>query len=253
MIKNIIKKILNFLGYDLIKIKLCMENTKKFKLQNPLNFLEVLVQLEISKTKKFNFLQVGANDGVKSDPLNKIIRKYDISGILLEPIPEIFEILENNSKKFNSLKKQKLVLENIALVPEGTYGKMSFYKFSNLNGQDNHNLSGFTTANKKKLLSIKNALRINNEISEIKVDFESVPFFLKKRSLLNLNLLVLDAEGMDIDLLMSFLNNKNYPKIIHMEILDEPCKRILTVINELEKNGYKVGGDQSDLIAYRYE
>ena len=252
MIKNIIKKILYFLGYDLVKIKSCMENTKKFKLENPLNLLEILVQLEISKTMNFNFLQVGANDGVKSDPLNKIIKKYDISGILLEPNPDTFEILENNYEKVNSLKKHRLVLENIALVPGGRYGKMSFYKFSNLDEQDNNDLSGFTTADKNKLINIKKTLKVNNEISEIKVDFESVSFFLKKRNLLNLNLLVLDAEGMDIDILTSFFYNKNHPKIIYMEILDEPCNRISTLINELENNGYKVGGDQSDLIAYRY-
>lgn len=251
MFKKLIKENVQKFGYDIIQNKPCMTNFKKVKTNAELNVLEVLVHLELCKNDHFNFVQVGANDGQKSDPLYEIIKKYEISGIMLEPIPETFERLKFTYANSSLVKKKKLILENIALTPEGDSGDISFYEFSEITQDDKDHLSGYSTTDKNKLIGIKESLGIDNQICEIKVDYESVPFFLNKRGLNNISLLVLDAEGMDIDILMSFLKCKNFPNIIYMEILDQSCDKIMKTINELIDNGYRIGGDQSDLIAYR--
>jgi FkbM family methyltransferase len=251
MIKKLLKKSIQKFGYDIIQKKLCMADFKKIKTNAELNTLEVLVQLELCENDHFNFIHVGANDGQKSDPLYEIIKKYEISGILLEPVPETFERLRSNYANSSLVKKKKLILENIALTPEGDSGDISFYEFCDITPDDKDNLSGYSTTDKNKLIGIRESLGVDNQIREIKVDYESVPFFLNKRGLNNISLLVLDAEGMDIDILMSFLKCKNFPNIIYMEILDQSCDRIMETVNELIDSGYRIGGDQSDLIAYR--
>ncbi len=251
MIKKLIKKNIQKFGYDIIQSKPCMINLKRVKTNADLNVLEALVCLELCKNDHFNFVQVGANDGKKSDPLYEIIKKYEMSGIMLEPIPETFKRLRYNYANSSLIKNNKLILENIALTPEGDSGDILFYKFCDITQEDEGDLLGYSTTDKSKLTDIRKSLGIDNQISEIKVGCESVPFFLNKRSLNNISLLVLDAEGMDIDILMSFLKYKNLPNIIYMEILGQSCDKIMQAVNELIDNGYKIGGDQSDLIAYR--
>ena len=251
MIKKLIKRNIQKIGYDIIQNKPCMTNFKKIKTNAELNVLEILVHLELCQNDNFNFVQVGANDGQKSDPLYEIINKYEISGILLEPVPETFERLTFNYANSSLIKNKKIILENIALIPEGDSGDISFYEFCDISPDDKDHLSGYSTTEKNKLIDIRESLGIDNQINEIKVDCESVPFFLNKRGLNNISLLVLDAEGMDIDILMSFLKCKNLPNIIYMEILDQHCDRIMEVVHELIDYGYRIGGDQSDLIAYK--
>jgi FkbM family methyltransferase len=251
MIKRLVKNVFKAIGYDIVKRKKCMRNYKVVETNAQINMLDVMVSLELLRSRDFNFLQVGANDGKQSDPLNEIINKHNISGILLEPVPATFERLKANYLEKDDVIREKVILENLALIPEGDSGDMPFYQFADFAEDDKYNLSGYSTTDKKKLVDIRNSLKIDNAIVEIKVKYESVTYFLNKRNLTNISLLVLDAEGMDIPILLSFLNDKNHPKIIYMEILDQPCAIIMQLVNRLIEVGYRIGGDQSDLIAYR--
>ena len=50
------------------------------------------------KHKDFFFVQIGANDGFKADPIYLYVRKYGWKGILVEPVSYIFEKLKENYK-----------------------------------------------------------------------------------------------------------------------------------------------------------
>jgi len=49
------------------------------------------------------FLQIGANDGLRNDPIREHILRNQWDGVLVEPIPGIFEILVNNYNKLPEL------------------------------------------------------------------------------------------------------------------------------------------------------
>jgi FkbM family methyltransferase len=49
-----------------------------------------------NRNKNVFFVQIGSNDGVSNDPLHAFIRKYHWKGILVEPIPGMFEVLKKN-------------------------------------------------------------------------------------------------------------------------------------------------------------
>jgi hypothetical protein len=44
--------------------------------------------LKLLSKDKVRFIQIGANDGIKNDPVHAFIKKYYWTGILVEPIPK---------------------------------------------------------------------------------------------------------------------------------------------------------------------
>lgn len=70
-----------------------------------------------------SFLQIGSNDGISGDPLNKFINNYNWKGILVEPIPFLFEKLKRNY--FH--KKSNLIFYNIAISAEAE-GEKDFFQ-----------------------------------------------------------------------------------------------------------------------------
>ena len=51
---------------------------------------------EVGKKDDFFFIQVGANDGLMCDPIRQFIVKHSWGGILVEPVPDYFELLKKN-------------------------------------------------------------------------------------------------------------------------------------------------------------
>src|SRR5580700_9172972 len=46
---------------------------------------------------RLNFIQVGANDGVRGDPIRRYITACEWSGLLIEPLPALFAELQRNN------------------------------------------------------------------------------------------------------------------------------------------------------------
>jgi hypothetical protein len=83
-----------------------------------------LVFEHLSQTQdNISFLQIVSNDGISSDPLNKFINKYNWKGILVEPIPFLFEKLKRNYVH----KNKNLIFYNIAISAEAE-GQKDFFQ-----------------------------------------------------------------------------------------------------------------------------
>src|SRR6266481_6003650 len=65
--------------------------------QSRLSFdLEFVIAHLMLQKKDLFFIQIGANDGVSNDPLYKFVIEYGWAGILVEPLPQVFEVLRRN-------------------------------------------------------------------------------------------------------------------------------------------------------------
>ena len=248
MINKLAKRILSSLGFVI------MRNHPGFTpewvpLHNKkINLLETLIRLELSLKGEFKFLQIGANDGIQADPIFLLIRKYNLKGTLIEPIADIFEKLRANYSDIS----ENLQFKNIAITLTGSHGMMPFYTFTNSNNKKPlHSLSGYSSTNREKLESIKAETNIEADIASISVPFESVSYFLNNNDVGDLNLLVTDIEGLDIDIVTEFINFKVLPSIIYMEILGQSTTKCSQLIKLLTESGYSIQGNSSDLIAYR--
>ena len=58
--------------------------------ENNINLLKLLLDRLPDDTSNFTVVQVGANDGKTQDPVHPLIMRGGWSGILVEPIPNLF-------------------------------------------------------------------------------------------------------------------------------------------------------------------
>jgi len=72
---------------------------------------------------RVNFIQIGANDGLRNDPLRPFIVRDDWQGVLIEPLPTVFPLLQQH---YAYLRRPGLVFVNAAVVAEDT-GDLDFW------------------------------------------------------------------------------------------------------------------------------
>lgn len=90
MFKNFVKYIFRCLGLEISRIG---SNEKS---------LESLIIRYSSKDDEFFFIQIGANDGVRYDPIYNIVNKLNIKGLVIEPINDYYvELVRNYSGNKN--------------------------------------------------------------------------------------------------------------------------------------------------------
>src|SRR5271166_6111911 len=100
--KDLIQRYLSLFGYEIVAIK--------EPVAARIDILELLLTKVSAERAGFYFIQVGANDGLKDDPLRRFVSKYHWRGILVEPQPQVFERLVKNYEA-----EKQLVFENVAI------------------------------------------------------------------------------------------------------------------------------------------
>ncbi len=78
-----------------------------------------------SRGGKVAFLQIGANDGMRNDPIREFVVRHRWSGILVEPLPNVFELLKRN---YRHVRNGALVFVNAA-VSSADDQVLSFWTF----------------------------------------------------------------------------------------------------------------------------
>jgi FkbM family methyltransferase len=73
---------------------------------------------------RVNFVQIGANDGLRNDPFREFIVQKGWKGILVEPLPDVLALLKRNY----AAHRNKLRFVNAAIT--ATDGSMTFFGFS---------------------------------------------------------------------------------------------------------------------------
>ena len=93
---KILKKIVGIFGFKLISKNL-IKVERILASNDSLSIDKIL--FNIFNTKKMTgLIQIGANDGLRFDNINKYIKKYKPKAILVEPIKEYFNELKKNYK-----------------------------------------------------------------------------------------------------------------------------------------------------------
>jgi len=85
----------------------------------------VLDDFSRARNRQVNFIQIGANDGLRNDPLRPLIVRDDWQGVLVEPLPTVFPLLKKNYRYLN---RPGLVFANAAVTVDGT-DHLSFWSY----------------------------------------------------------------------------------------------------------------------------
>ncbi len=191
-----------------------------------------------------SFIQVGANDGQRFDPLHPFLRKHRWRGVLVEPVPQNFRALE---KTYDGC--PRLVLLQ-ALVDESSGTRTMYYVREGTPGPDW--IHGLATLSRKGLLESLRLVGLDERV----VASEELPAVVWADVWCHLpsarcDVLALDTEGHDLVLLRAVDLASRRPTVVHFEHQHFSKSERLEVYGELMDLGYEIATDENDTTAWR--
>ncbi len=198
----------------------------------------------------FNFLQIGANDGIsRADDLISYVREFETTGLVIEPQPDMFETLKKNFAEFSDivsldkaihLEKKSMTLYR--LNPAMLINLPNIPLWATTNGIASFDRSHVTKHAKK--------LRLNDSyIQEIIVDCIGVNDLMGLCKN-HLDLFQIDVEGYDFEILNALNLEQFHPTIFRFENLHMTKLQYQSIISKFSNAGYKFMADRSDTTAY---
>ena len=143
MVYKILKKFFGALGYKLVDKNL-VKSQRHISSKSHLT-VRLLIENLVKKGKIKSLIQIGANDGLRFDILNKYIKEYKIDSLLVEPVPFYYSKLKDNYSEDNFVKVEKSAISK----KSGTIN-MYTVKKDYLDKYDEH-IKGINSVDKKKI------------------------------------------------------------------------------------------------------
>lgn len=203
--------------------------------------------LEIAKKKKNIFLvNIGANDGLTNDPLRELVITKKWKGLMVEPIPYIFERLKKTYKN-----KKGILLENAAVSNvNGTTNFWYIEKTRELrSGEDQ--IGSFDK--KIVLKSIEECNFSKKHLIKGEIRCLTLKKLLTKHKIKKIDVFSIDTEGFDYEIIKQIDFKKFKPQLIIFEHCHLNLKDKKACFGLLNKSGYKIedAGDRVNSIATR--
>lgn len=215
---------------------------------------DFIFQYEIYRNNgKFNFIQIGANDGVsRSDDIFEYIQHFDAEGIMLEPQLDVYEKLKNNFSAYPKIKPLNKAIHT-------TEKKIALYSIDNKSIENIKDLplwaSTSGTASFDKLHVLEHAKRINlseDEINGYDVECITLAELFAMCPFKRIDLLKVDTEGYDFEVLKMLRLDEIMPTIIRFEHLHMSRLEYEETIKKLSSHRYRFIADKMNTTAYRY-
>lgn len=181
--------------------------------------------------RNLKFVQIGANDGIQADFVRERVKKFKWTGVLVEPIPYVFEKLIKNYRKCEGL-----IFENCAIAESS--GDRDFYVC-----KDNEVSSGLELIHPK-------AQKYNaaGTVEKITVPCMTFHELLDKHGITHLDVVVIDCEGYDYKIVQSIDFSRIKPKVLIYESEQMPERK--KVAKMLKSVGYKLRPFSQNTVAY---
>jgi FkbM family methyltransferase len=199
-----------------------------------------------------SFVQVGANDGVQSDPLHRAVIERRWSGVMVEPLPHIFERLRANYEGVDRVR-----LENVAIADhDGT-----FRLYYVPDAGDDPTLpdwyDGLASFDKDVILQHATEIPdIGERLQAIDVPCVTFATLCRRNAIRTVDLISTDVEGYDSEILRDIDLEGLRPKVVLFEHyhMDRPTyDECVALVSRLGYESLAVGMDtialQPDLIA----
>jgi len=228
VIKKIIRNIVRKFGYEITKI-------------GEVDLLESLVYKK--NHDDFFFIQIGANDGRRFDPIFDVVKSLKLTGLAIEPVKEYYKELVLNYKNSNVKTLNKAIYEENK--------KISIYRVKEDLDLEEWT-KGIASLNPKHHEKSKTK---NEYIIEETVEGITFQKLFADYNVKNIDLLQIDTEGYDYNLLKLFPFERFQPSIIHFEhglpnkiMTIEQVSEIVSMLLNFE---YKIIMKEYDCICYK--
>jgi FkbM family methyltransferase len=202
-----------------------------------------IAALESLNGPALRFVQVGANDGVMGDSISRYALHRPWRGILIEPQPEVMVRLKENY----AAASDRMIFENVA-IGTAKDGELVLWR-ANINDAKSHFASTVASANREAVAKQLHAGVA--ELERIAVPMLTLDTLLAKHGWDRFDLLLIDTEGMDLDVLRSIALDRHLPALIQFEHGHLSPSQIDAAFDLLANAGYALhfGGWFSDSLA----
>lgn len=183
--------------------------------------------LEDFRSPDFFFIQIGANDGITDDDLRQHILRERWRGIMVEPLPDVFERLRENYRDHGGLE-----FINAAVVKEA--GPVEFLRhprYSQCSG-----------------MSVRTRMQSRVRMEKVQVEGMTMGTLLAKCS--RLDLLQIDTEGYDGEIVRMLPADGIRPMIIRFEHKHLTMDDRNDLHALLRGRNYEIMWEEHDTIAF---
>lgn len=190
----------------------------------------------LSTNPNFFFAQIGANDGLRNDPIHKYVRKYGWKGILVEPQLQAYKALVKNYAGHCGL-----IFENVAIGEAD--GEIELFTIDEDVAQEWHDL--IATVNPEVGI-LKEQHR---KVVSRKVPALTLESLFDKHGIEKLDLLLMDLEGYEPKLFKCYSWNIK-PDKIYFETRHLGYMQFQEVQSVLMAQGYRLFTERGDCLAW---
>jgi FkbM family methyltransferase len=196
--------------------------------------LKVVVAYYLQRRPDLTFLQVGAFDGLTTDPIHPLVREFALRGIVVEPQVQLLDTLKANYADY-----PQVSLVNAAVAD--TNGTRDFYTTTR---------GAITQASFSKSHLLKHRVP-EDQIVGVQVRSATISRLLQEHGMDRCDLIQIDAEGYDYQIVRTIDFNAVKPLIVrleHVHMTDDECNKALEL---LASHGFRFIGERRDIIALR--
>jgi len=198
------------------------------------------------KNGKVTFVQIGSNDGMSGDPLHPFITGNEWTGVLVEPMPLLFDQLKKNYAPW----KERLVFVNTAISEQK--GQASIFYVSNEDGSLPEWVGQLSSFSREVISKHADYFPgINERIREFPLPTIRFDDLLRDNGIGVPDLVHTDTEGHDYEILKTIDLGKIRPDIFLYEQKHIPVPDVRRSVKRFRKAGYRVLLCKSDCIAIK--
>ncbi len=192
----------------------------------------------------FTVVQIGAKDGIHTDPISSLVRELGWAGVLVEPNPHNFLLLQEHYRAFPQIK-----LENAAIAAED--GTVQLYRPKELLDGSHNPLKGKDSLHPESFSKYSwMAENWADLVEPIEVPALCLDSLFEKYSLREIHFFVCDTEGHDKVILDQLDLSRFAPSFIQFEFVHLGSQEVATLVQRLRSHGYRVLYLRWDIFAY---
>lgn len=161
------------------------------------------------------FLEIGANDGARFDPLAPFIADSEWTGVMIEPVPYVFDRLERNLAA-----NERVAAANVAIA-ESSGSRPFYYLAEEVDDSHGTAIGWYDTIgsfDREHLLKHRAVIpNIEQRIETIDVPCVTVAEICNTHGIDNPELVLIDAEGYDAEIVASIDFEHVRPRLVIYE------------------------------------
>lgn len=197
----------------------------------------ILVQyLSKLKNDHVRFIHVGANDGGGGDPLSYLAVDRKWSGILVEPQPEVFDQLVKNYEKSPGT----YFFENVAIAPRGKKDLVMYRAPACIAAERSYATRTNLSTSADPHVTARTAGVAIDKLEQFHIPCVTLDDLVAKHQFNELDVLLVDAEGLDAEVLMTLDMNRVAPLVVQFETVHLTGSKLDQAVDYLQSHGYRV-------------